>query len=94
MTLLEILVLLCIAGVCGSIGQAIAGFSRGGCFVSVAVGFVGALVGMWLARAAGLPELLPVSIGGTVFPILWSIIGSALFVALIGLMSRGGRTTR
>jgi uncharacterized membrane protein YeaQ/YmgE (transglycosylase-associated protein family) len=88
MTLLDVLILLLIAGVCGSLGQAIAGYSRGGCLVSIALGFVGALVGMWLARLMGLPELFPVRIGTTSFPIIWSIIGSALFVAVVALLTR------
>ena len=33
------------------------------------------------------PELFAVEIGGTAFPIVWSILGSALFVAVIGLIS-------
>jgi uncharacterized membrane protein YeaQ/YmgE (transglycosylase-associated protein family) len=89
MTLLDVLVLLLIAGVCGAIGQAITGYSRGGCLVSIALGFVGALLGMWLARQLGLPELFSIQIGTTSFPIIWSIIGSALFVAIIALISRG-----
>ena len=88
MTLLDVLILLLVAGICGSLGQAIAGYSRGGCLVSIALGFVGALLGMWVARMMGLPELFPVSIGGTRFPIIWSIIGSALFVAVITLITR------
>ena len=88
MTILDVIVLLIIAGVCGAIGQAITGFSRGGCLVSIAIGFIGALLGMWLARLLGLPELFPVRIGTTSFPIIWSIIGSALFVAVISLISR------
>lgn len=88
MTLLDLLLLLLVAGICGSLGQAIAGYSRGGCLVSIALGFVGALLGMWLARLMGLPELIPVVIGGTSFPIVWSIIGSALFVAVITLITR------
>ena len=88
MGLFDLLILLIIAGICGSLGQAIAGYSRGGCLVSIALGFVGALLGMWVARMMGLPELLPVRIGGTSFPIVWSIIGSALFVAVIALISR------
>ena len=88
MTLLDVLILLLIAGICGSLGQAIAGYSRGGCLVSIALGFVGALVGMWLARVMGLPELFPVRIGTTSFPIIWSIIGSALFVAVVALLTR------
>lgn len=88
MSLIDLLLLLLVAGVCGALGQAISGFSRGGCLVSIALGFIGALLGMWLARSLGLPEPLPVEVGGRVFPIVWSIIGSAIFVAVIGLISR------
>ena len=88
MTLLDLLLLLLVAGICGSLGQAISGYSRGGCLVSIALGFVGALLGMWVARKMGLPELFAVQIGNTSFPIVWSIIGSALFVAVIALISR------
>jgi uncharacterized membrane protein YeaQ/YmgE (transglycosylase-associated protein family) len=88
MTLIDVLILLLVAGICGSLGQAISGYSRGGCLVSIALGFVGALLGMWIARTMGLPELFPVQIGTTSFPIIWSIIGSALFVAVITLLTR------
>ena len=88
MTLLDVLILLLVAGICGALGQAIAGYSRGGCLVSIALGFVGALLGMWIARLMGLPELFPVRIGGASFPIIWSIIGSALFVAVLTLVTR------
>jgi uncharacterized membrane protein YeaQ/YmgE (transglycosylase-associated protein family) len=87
-TLIQLVVLLLIAGVCGALGQAISGFSRGGCLVSIAIGFIGALLGMWLARLLGLPELFAIQIGTTSFPIIWSIIGSALFVAIITLLTR------
>ena len=88
MTLIDLLILLLIAGLCGSLGQAISGYSRGGCLVSIALGFVGALIGSWVATRLGLPELLPVRIGTTGFPIVWSIIGAALFVAVISLITR------
>jgi uncharacterized membrane protein YeaQ/YmgE (transglycosylase-associated protein family) len=88
MTLFDLLILLLVAGICGSLGQAITGFSRGGCLVSIALGFVGAIVGMWIARSLGLPELFAIQIGNTNFPIVWSIIGSALFVAIIALLTR------
>jgi len=86
--LIQILVLLLIAGICGALGQAIGGYSHGGCLVSIALGFIGALLGTYLARALGLPELLAIPAGGMRFPIIWSIIGAALFVALINLISR------
>ena len=87
MTLLELLILLVIAGICGSVAQALTGFSRGGCLVSVVVGLVGAFLGNVLARQLGLPEPLPIQVGGQVFPILWSIIGGALFVAVLGFLT-------
>jgi uncharacterized membrane protein YeaQ/YmgE (transglycosylase-associated protein family) len=85
MRLLDFIILLIIAGICGALGQAIGGYSRGGCLVSIALGFIGAIMGLWLARALGLPEIF--SVEG--FPIIWSIIGSAIFVAILGLISRG-----
>ncbi|HXG92348.1 MAG TPA: GlsB/YeaQ/YmgE family stress response membrane protein [Blastocatellia bacterium] len=88
MTLFQFLMLLLVAGICGSIGQAIAGYSAGGCLASIALGFIGALLGVWLAPKIGLPELFVISIGGSSFPIIWSIIGSALFVAIISLITR------
>ncbi|HZE73647.1 MAG TPA: GlsB/YeaQ/YmgE family stress response membrane protein [Pyrinomonadaceae bacterium] len=56
--------------------------------MSIALGFVGALLGMWMARALHLPEMFAVQIGTTTFPIVWSIIGAALFVAIISLLTR------
>jgi uncharacterized membrane protein YeaQ/YmgE (transglycosylase-associated protein family) len=88
MDLGSFLILLLVAGVCGAIGQAIAGYSHGGCLVSVALGFIGALLGMWISRSVGLGEMLAIDIGGRNFPVVWSIIGSALFVALINLVTR------
>jgi uncharacterized membrane protein YeaQ/YmgE (transglycosylase-associated protein family) len=88
MTLTSFLILLLVAGICGSIGQAIAGYSHGGCLVSIALGFIGALVGLWVSHALGLPELFVVSIGAERFPVIWSIIGAALFVAVISLIAR------
>lgn len=88
MTLVSILLLLLIAAVAGSIGQALAGYSMGGCLLSIVVGFIGAVLGLWLARELGLPEPLPITVGGETFPLLWSIVGSALFAAVIGLLTR------
>jgi len=91
MTILDFLILLLVAGICGAIGQAIAGYGRGGCLVSTALGFIGALFGLWLARLLGLPEVFAITIGGTSFPILWSIIGAAIFVAILSLFTRSYR---
>jgi uncharacterized membrane protein YeaQ/YmgE (transglycosylase-associated protein family) len=92
MTLGGLLLLLLIAGICGSLAQAIAGYSRGGCLVSIALGFIGAVLGTWIAHSAGLPEVLAIQVGGESFPIVWSIIGAALFVAVLNLARRGRDT--
>lgn len=86
MTPLDLLVLLVVAGVCGSLAQSLVGYSHGGCLASIALGFIGALLGTWLAGVLGLGEMLPLWIGGRSFPIIWSIIGAALFVTLLHLM--------
>jgi uncharacterized membrane protein YeaQ/YmgE (transglycosylase-associated protein family) len=91
MTILEFLILLVIAAICGAIGQAIAGYSLGGMVITTIVGFVGAWLGTWLARAMGLPELLMVNVGGQPFPIVWAIVGSAILAAIVALVTRRPR---
>ena len=88
MGVLEFLILLLVAAICGAVAQAIAGFSRGGLLVSIAVGFIGALLGVWLQRVTGLPEFFTVEVGGQAFPIIWSIIGGVLFAAVVSLVTR------
>jgi uncharacterized membrane protein YeaQ/YmgE (transglycosylase-associated protein family) len=92
MTLLELFLYLVIAAVAGGIGRAIAGGTRGGCVVSIALGYIGALLGSWIARKAKLPEPFLVRLGdGPEFPFLWSVIGAALFVAMVVALSGGRR---
>jgi uncharacterized membrane protein YeaQ/YmgE (transglycosylase-associated protein family) len=87
LSLTGLIVLLVIAAICGAIGRAIAGGTRGGCLVSVAVGFIGALLGSWIAKKIGLPEIFAITIDRHPFPVVWSIIGAALFVAFVHLIS-------
>ena len=88
MTVLELLILLLVAGVCGSLAQSLVGYSHGGCLVSIVLGFIGAVLGTYLAREAGLPELFAIQIGGRTFPVIWCIIGATLFAALLALIRR------
>lgn len=87
-SLTGLLLLIVIAAICWAVGKSLAGKVRGGLIVSTALGFIGALLGPWLARLLKLPEPFMVTIDGHPFPILWSIIGAALFVAIIHLISR------
>jgi uncharacterized membrane protein YeaQ/YmgE (transglycosylase-associated protein family) len=86
MSLLDFILLVLVAGICGSLAQSIAGSSRRGFLTSIALGFVGALLGSWLSRSLGLGEVLALHVGDRVFPIVWSIIGAALFVAALHLL--------
>jgi len=88
MTLIGFLVLLLIAAICGGIGQSLAGYDLGGCLVSIVVGFIGAYIGMWVAGKFGLPEFFAINIEGKAFPIVWAIIGSALFTLIVALLRR------
>lgn len=92
MTVLDFVILLIVAAICGVIGQALAGYSVGGCIASTLVGFVGAVIGTWLAGQLGLPEVFAINVGGRAFPIVWSVIGSALFVVFLAVLSRGRAT--
>ena len=83
-----LLFLILIAAICGAVGRAIGGGVRGGLLVSVVLGFIGALLGSWIARQMKLPEPLVLRAAGQSFPVLWSVIGAALFVALLHLFRR------
>lgn len=88
MSILDWIIILLVAGLCGSLAQALVGYSHGGCLVSVALGFIGALLGTWLANVLNLPDLFVLRVGERPFPILWSIIGGSLFAALLQFVRR------
>lgn len=103
MTLLELLLFLLIAGVCGFVAEMIVGFSPGGFLASIAVGLIGAYLGSWLAGILGLPAvlntstLIPETEGANILPvdwnfdIVWSIIGAIVLLFLISLARRPRR---
>jgi uncharacterized membrane protein YeaQ/YmgE (transglycosylase-associated protein family) len=94
LTLPALIVLIVIAAICGAIGKALAGGGPGGLVASTALGFIGALFGPWVALQLHLSEPLVLQVGGQPFPIVWSIVGAALFVALLHLMSGRRRWER
>ena len=91
MTFGGFLLLLLIAAICGLIGQSLAGYSLGGCFVSIVIGFIGAWLGLKLADALGFPEFFTIHIQGRPFPVVWAIIGSAIFALVVGAITRAMR---
>ena len=82
MTIPGLILLIVIAASCGAIGRALAGGARGGLIVSTALGFIGALIGPWIGGQLGIAEPVVVQLSGRPFPIVWSIVGAALFVSL------------
>ena len=86
-TLPGLIVLIVIAAICGAVGRALAGGVQGGLIVSIALGFIGAVLGPWVALQLKLGEPLVLHVSGQSFPIVWSIIGAALFVMLLHLVS-------
>ncbi len=94
MTVFGFLILLLIAAICGGIGQSLAGYDLGGCLVSIIVGFIGAYIGLWLAGRMGLPDFFTINVEGKPFPVIWAVIGSAIFTFIVALLRRiftGGR---
>ncbi len=88
MTLTGAIVLLVVGGICGSIGSAIAGYSHAGCLGSIVLGFLGAWVGVWIARQAHLPTFYVLHVQNESFPVVWSIIGAAISAVVVSVLFR------
>jgi prepilin-type N-terminal cleavage/methylation domain-containing protein len=86
-TLPELVIVIVIAAICGAVAKALAGGGPGGLITSIALGFIGALLGPWVALQLHLAEPIMLHVSGQAFPIVWSIVGAALFVALLHLLS-------
>jgi uncharacterized membrane protein YeaQ/YmgE (transglycosylase-associated protein family) len=91
MSLLSFLILLFIASIAGGIGATLGGKKRLGCLASTALGFIGALIGTYIARQMDFPLFFTLRIGGHPFPFIWAIVGAALFVTVLNLLSRPDR---
>ncbi|HEY3135006.1 MAG TPA: hypothetical protein VGL29_03035 [Blastocatellia bacterium] len=84
----SLIILLIVGGLVGVIAQKLVGYSRGGCLMSIAIGFIGALIGSWAVKQFRLPEIYVLKIGSTSFPVVWAIIGAAVLVGVLGLLTR------
>jgi len=85
--MVDILISLLIAGIVGSIARALSGFSRGGCIISIVVGFVGAMIGSRLSRELQLPDPFVLQLKGSSYNIMWTIIGAVIFTAILSLIT-------
>jgi len=91
MGMFDFLIYLLIAAICGGIGQSIGGFKigSGGCLISAGVGFLGAILGKWIAIELDLPLFWTLDISGNTFPVIWSIIGAAILTGILGAVFKG-----
>ena len=86
-TLPGIVVTILIAALIGALAQLLVGYTRGGCLMSLLVGLVGALLGSWIASLLRMPPLLV--FGGV--DVIWTLIGSAVFILILSLVMGGRR---
>ena len=86
MGLWDFLLLLLVAAIIGAIGEAIAGYSAGGCAMSMLIGFVGAFIGRYIERVLPILPRNALHVSGHSFPIVGSVIGAALFVLVLRLL--------
>jgi uncharacterized membrane protein YeaQ/YmgE (transglycosylase-associated protein family) len=86
--LTELLLTSVVAVVCAMLGLSTSKYSRGGCIVYMAFGFIGAFLGTWVSRSLGFDKVPDMTIGASNFPVIWSLVGSVLLVAAIGLFVR------
>lgn len=86
MSIVDLILLLLVAGIIGALGQAVGGYSSSGCAMSIVIGFVGAIIGRWAKHAFGLPELYVIKVGHANFPLIWSVLGAAAFVLILRLI--------
>lgn len=88
MSVVSFLIMLLIASITGSIGAGLAGRRNTGCLPSIALGFIGAVIGTAIAQQLDLPRFWTLTFGGHPFPLVWAVVGSALFVAVLNLFSK------
>ncbi len=82
----NIILLLLVAGLVGAIAQAVAHHRRGGCLASIGIGFIGAVLGFWLAGLLHLPNLFSINVGGVSFPIVYALLGGLLLLLILRLL--------
>jgi uncharacterized membrane protein YeaQ/YmgE (transglycosylase-associated protein family) len=91
MNLIDLLLIVFVAIVCGAIAQLTSRYSRGGLIVNLLFGFLGAFAGVVASRWLNAPEIYDLKMQTGAFPVMYAIIGSVFFLAAIGLFVKPGR---
>lgn len=82
----ELILLLLVAGFVGTLGQILVGFSKGGFLVSLAMGFIGAILGSWLSTTYNLPVIYNLESAGKSIPIVWAVLGSLILSIFLSII--------
>jgi uncharacterized membrane protein YeaQ/YmgE (transglycosylase-associated protein family) len=88
---IDLLLVILVAIVCGTLAQLTSKYSRGGWIVHLGIGFLGALAGTVAARTFNVPKIYNIKIRTVDFPIIYAIIGSVFLLAAIGFFIRPSR---
>jgi uncharacterized membrane protein YeaQ/YmgE (transglycosylase-associated protein family) len=83
----QLVVLLIIAGIAGAVGTALGGRGRSSFVASVGLGLVGAVIGPWVVHQFHLTELVELQVGDQPFPLISTLLGASLTVALLHVAS-------
>lgn len=87
---MDFIFLLIVAAVLGGIGARLAGQSNNGCLTSIVLGLIGAMLGRWASNKLDLGDIWTITLSDTRIPVLSTVVGSALFVALLNLIKGKG----
>jgi uncharacterized membrane protein YeaQ/YmgE (transglycosylase-associated protein family) len=82
----ELVLIALVAIICGSLAQLTSSYSRGGWVVNLGVAFAGALVGVIVSRLLNAPAIYDIEYRQIDFPVIYSLVGAALFLGAIGFM--------
>jgi uncharacterized membrane protein YeaQ/YmgE (transglycosylase-associated protein family) len=88
MSITGFLLMLVLGAICGYIAERIVGYSPGGWLTSAAIGFVGALLGGWIAGQLHLPSIFAVRVEGRPVEIVWTVLGAIVLLLVVKLTTR------
>jgi uncharacterized membrane protein YeaQ/YmgE (transglycosylase-associated protein family) len=91
MNSIDLMLIVLVSVIFGSIGQLTSGYSKGGWIVNLALGFLGALAGVVVSRTLKAPVIYDLKINNVTFPLMYSVIGAVFFVAGISFLVKPGR---
>jgi len=91
MNIIELILLLLVAGILGVASQRITGIQVGGLIMSIVVGFVGAWLGTRLSEWLDIHDPTRLTIGRTGFRLLSAIVGAVIVTSVVGWLQWRGR---